>query len=107
MSGTEKVLNKKAFTLLHVETDIFTVKDNKKPGNDKEVEVSKMRDWGKREWLLMAWGFLESDDNILELIVIAAQHLRTLQKPLSCTLYMDGLYIMGIISQWNCFKCIF
>lgn len=48
MSGTEKVLNKKAF-LFSVKRTYLHVKDNKKPGNDKEVEVSKMRDWGKRE----------------------------------------------------------
>lgn len=34
-----------------------------------------MRDWGKWEWLLMGMGFLESNENILELIVvIAAQY---------------------------------
>ena len=86
---------------------IYNVKDNKKPGNDKEVEVSKMRDWGKREWLLMGVGFPGKWWQYSRINCDSCTTLRTLKKPLSCTLYMDGLYIMGIISQWNCFKCIF
>lgn len=46
MSGTEKVLNKKAF-LFSVKRTYLHVKDNKKPGNDKEGS-QQMRDWGKR-----------------------------------------------------------
>ena len=48
MSGTEKVLNKKALLFSMKQTYLY-IKDNKKSGKDKEVKVSKMRDWGKWE----------------------------------------------------------
>ena len=48
MFGTEKVLNKKAF-LFSMKQTYLHFKDNTKSGKDKEVKVSKMRDWGKWE----------------------------------------------------------